>query len=191
MHPTTVFSPILLLCALAPACGSTVESPVPPSGCVEAVVGDACTPGTSTPCSQPANPCEEGYIWSCDNNNDLWIRELIACTTGPTATTTTTAACGAGEVLFVDDVAGDLCAGPVQGSGTGAAQCPAGTYLYEPTCCYSPTHAYCVPAPSECSDGLTCGCASSICDAQCGGVNPGVMCSNAVGTVIDCLCGKA
>jgi hypothetical protein len=188
MRRTTLLGGLLLLCAVPPACGSTGSSGT--SGvCVEPVAGKACRPGTTTPCSQPENPCEAGYIWSCSNSDAVWLRELIECTAGPTSNTPTTAACGAGEVLFVDDIAGTPCA---MDPGTGNPPCPAGTFEYS-TCCYPPAFAYCVPTPSGCGDGLTCGCATSTCDAHCGvtGSDAAVTCSNAVGSVIDCLCGKS
>jgi len=195
---------VLLLCAIVPACGGATDTSGPPRNdaatpdaehstdvaCVDPVVGAACTPGVTVPCSQPTNPCEAGYIWNCDNNNDLWIHELVECFTDKTSSTKTTAACGPGEVLFVDDAAGDPCEA---GSGSGGTTCPSGTYNFEPSCCYYPTNAYCVPLPAACSGGLSCDCASTVCDSECGAGgegDDGVMCTNAAGSVIDCLCGK-
>jgi hypothetical protein len=166
--------------------GGSTGSDAQPSDCVEATAGASCTPGESSACNQPGNPCAAGYIWACDNNNGTWIEETIVCYTDSSFTAQTTAACAPNEVLFVDDVAGDPCEIP----GDGGA-CAEGTYHFEPDCCVSPTDAYCVPDP--CGGALECGCAGAVCQSQCGSSegDPGVMCSGASSGVIDCLCGKA
>jgi hypothetical protein len=178
--------------AVAPPPGNDATSTdTQPIACVDPVVGAPCTPRASTPCSQPANPCKAGYIWSCNNGTAVWVQELVQCFT-PTGKITT-AACGEGEVLFVNDVAGDPCTYTAEveagtdGSTTG---CPNGKYLFAPHCCYSPTEASCVPAPAACSHGLTCGCSQDLCLSWCSGAPSQVACTNAGNSVVDCLCGK-
>jgi hypothetical protein len=159
--------------------------------CVDPVLGEAC--GSAPPCSQPANPCEAGYIWSCDGTG-VWYHELIQCYSDSTDTTTTTAACAADELLFVDDVAGDPCTPPGTGSGSGAGECPAGSYLFQPHCCYRATDARCVKTPAACDGTPSCGCAESACVSGCSTIVVGnsseVMCGSAVSSVLDCSCGK-
>lgn len=164
---------------------ASVGTPV--AECVEPVVGSSCSsPDGAPPCAQPANPCEAGYIWSCDPGTSAWYQELITCFTGPTSQTQTTSECADDEILFVDDVAGDPCfEGEVDGGG-----CASGSYLIQPGCCYSATNAYCVPRPAACDAGLSCACTGSLCASNCGGAGPGVECESAVGSVVDCLCGK-
>jgi hypothetical protein len=89
------------------------------------VLGDPCTPGSSSACNQPANPCAAGYIWSCSNSNGTWLKESIACYTDSTNQAVTTAACATGEVLYVNDVAGTPCAPTID-----AGVCMDGAYLY-------------------------------------------------------------
>jgi hypothetical protein len=160
--------------------GTGVDAP-----CVDASAGASCTQGSSAACNQPANPCAEGFVWACDNSNGTWIKETIACFADSSETTPTSAGCGPGEVLYVDDAAGDPCSPPDGGS------CGDGGYLVEPDCCYHPTDAYCVPAPGACEGGLACSCANAICESRCrGGASFGVICSAASSGVVDCLCGK-
>jgi len=159
--------------------------------CVDPVVGNGCSPGVDMPCSQPANPCVDGYIWSCDPATSAWYHELIQCFTDATGTTKTTAACAADQVLFVDDAAGDMCHSTEDGGAPDAGGCPAGEYLFEPGCCYFATNAYCVATPAACDGNVSCGCTQAFCETECGGgSDPGVSCSNATQSVVDCLCGK-
>jgi hypothetical protein len=94
-----------------------------PPPCVTPVLGGPCSnpsfgaPGTAL-CpadggapADPANPCSAGFIWSCNGTSDSWYQEEIQCYASD-GTTVITTPCPAGELLFVDDVAGDPCEGP-------------------------------------------------------------------------------
>jgi len=167
---------------------------VAPPPCVTPVLDASCSmSGTVGPtlCSEgePANPCSTGFIWGC---NGAWYHEEVTCHASD-GTTVITTPCPAGELLFVDDVAGDPCTEPADGSGSGAAMgCPTGTYPWTSSCCEYPTNAYCVPTPASCGQSPSCACANPICGERCGGggVDNGVYCASVSASVLDCFCGK-
>jgi hypothetical protein len=138
---------------LAAEAPSRQPDAMPVTACVDPTVGATCSEA-ARPC-QPANPCATGYIWSCIDTLPAlaWFHELITCSSQPNGTAPTTSACPDGEILFVDDVAGDGCILPAADSGA----CPTGLYLsrIRPPCCSYPTQAWCVPTPAACHDELS------------------------------------
>ena len=83
------------LAVAIPACGGSVSRELvlvgdagnsqfetPPStteGCVDPVVGQACTPNASTSCIRVADTCCEGYVWECDESAARWVQQGPGC----------------------------------------------------------------------------------------------------------------
>jgi len=171
-HPASLF----LVFLLSAACGASNTSSTGAEGGAlsetfnAATAGGSCGAGTTNATNQPENPCEAGYIWSCDFDLKAWFKELVQCQAGMGGGVTT-AGCAAGEVLFVADPNADE---PAHRDDAGA--------LLE----YAET-AYCIPIPSSCSGSLDCECASATCASPslCGA---GGSCIGAAAGVIDCSC---
>ena len=160
------------------------------AGCVaDPVVGVACTPGVGA-CS-PGDLCCSGE-WTCNATTSTWTLERGGCACLVDAGSGNTLPDGGIAVASCDAcTASEICVVTVSGGGpclmpNDAGGCPNGSTASPGQCCDNSSTAYrCDARPSSCGQGLSCGCAMSLCqNCLCQGTSPG---SSAVST-LNCAC---
>jgi hypothetical protein len=157
------------------------------AGCIaDPVTGAACTPGVAA-CS-PGDLCCSGE-WTCNATSHTWTLERGGCACLVDAGSDETpadggisvascASCTPSEVCVVTVASGGACLMP-----NDAGVCSNGSTASPGQCCDNSSTTYrCDARPSSCGQGLSCGCAMSLCQ--------GCICQDASlsGNTLNCAC---